>query len=75
MPADFFSFEIWAMMGAAFFLIPFVILCIPIGKVVGTLMTLAYAAIVLTVLGGVGTTKAIHKNGVGSGLLHAEMPM
>ena len=73
-PADFFSFEIWAMMAAAFFLIPFVIMCIPIGRAIGTLMTLAYLAVILTALGGL-SPKTVHKNGVGTGLVQAEMPM
>ncbi|MHA1190095.1 MAG: calcium/sodium antiporter [Alphaproteobacteria bacterium] len=51
-PADFFSFEVWMMVAAAFFIVPFVVWCIPISRLTGTVMTLAYAATMLVILGG-----------------------
>ncbi len=50
-PGDFFVFEIWAMVAAALFLVPFVVFCWPIGRVTGTAMTLAYALVMYTALG------------------------
>jgi len=50
-PADFFAFEIWAMIAAALFLVPFVVFCWPIGRVTGTAMTLAYVLVMYTALG------------------------
>ncbi len=50
-PADFFSFEIWAMIAATLFLAPFVIFCWPIGRLTGAAMTLAYVVIVYIALG------------------------
>lgn len=70
-PAEFFSFELWAMIGAALFLIPFVALCRPIGRTVGTAMTLAYAAVVLTALGSVPS----ERDPVGGGVIRAELPV
>jgi len=50
-PEDFFVFEIWVMIAAALFLVPFVVFCWPIGRVTGTAMTLAYMLVMYTVLG------------------------
>ena len=49
-PGDFFTFEIWMMVAAAFFLVPFVTRCWPIGRLTGTVMTIAYAATVAAIL-------------------------
>ncbi len=50
-PADFFDFEIWAMIAATLFLVPFVFFCWPIGRLTGMAMTLAYVLIVYIALG------------------------
>ena len=50
-PDDFFIFEIWAMIAAALFLVPFVVFCWPIGRVTGTAMTVAYLLVMYTALG------------------------
>lgn len=50
-PAEFFDFEIWAMIAAALFLVPFVVFCWPIGRLTGTAMTLAYVLVMYTALG------------------------
>jgi len=73
-PPDFFFFEIWAMIAAALLLAPFVVLAIPIGRVAGTLMTVAYAAVVAAALGG-ASAKAIDRDGSGRGLFRAELPL
>jgi cation:H+ antiporter len=51
-PPDFFEFELWAMVGAVFFIVPFVAMCWPIGRTTGALMTLAYLALMYAALGG-----------------------
>ena len=51
-PAEFFDFELWAMVGAVFFIVPFVAMCWPIGRTTGALMTLAYLAVMYAALGG-----------------------
>ncbi len=50
-PAEFFEFEIWAMIAATLFLAPFVVFCWPIGRLTGIAMTLAYVLIVYIALG------------------------
>jgi cation:H+ antiporter len=50
-PPDFFEFELWAMVGAVFFIVPFVAMCWPIGRTTGALMTLAYLAVMYAALG------------------------
>ncbi len=63
-PADFFDFEMWMMVAVAVFLVPFVIWCWPISRLTGTVMTIAYAATVLAVLGGPGAggePRALHR--------------
>ncbi|HMB47999.1 MAG TPA: calcium/sodium antiporter [Afifellaceae bacterium] len=51
-PPDFFDFELWAMVAAVFFIVPFVAMCWPIGRATGALMTLAYLAVMYAALGG-----------------------
>lgn len=51
-PPEFFQFEFWAMVGAVFFIVPFVAMCHPIGRTTGALMTLAYLAVMYAALDG-----------------------
>ena len=51
-PPEFFQFEFWAMVGAVFFIVPFVAMCHPISRTTGALMTLAYLAVMYAALGG-----------------------
>jgi cation:H+ antiporter len=50
-PDEFFSFELWAMVAALFFIFPFVILTRPIGRATGAIMTLVYLAVMYAALG------------------------
>lgn len=49
-PDEFFTFELWAMVAALFFIFPFVILTRPIGRATGALMTLVYLAVMYAAL-------------------------
>ncbi len=49
-PAEFFEFEIWAMVAAALFLVPFAVFCWPISRLTGTAMTLAYVLVMYIAL-------------------------
>jgi len=51
-PPEFFQFEFWAMVGAVFFIVPFVAVSHPISRTTGALMTLAYLAVMYAALGG-----------------------
>lgn len=51
-PPEFFQFEFWAMVGAVFFIVPFVAMCRPISRTTGALMTLTYLAVMYAALGG-----------------------
>jgi cation:H+ antiporter len=50
-PAEFFAFELWAMVAAVFFIVPFVAMCWPINRATGAAMTLAYVAVMFAALG------------------------
>lgn len=48
-PADLLELDVWLMVASSLLLVPFVVLCWPMGRAVGAAMTLAYIGVVVAI--------------------------